>query len=138
MRGSPLLRAILAFVVLAALSVPMWRLTHESATANGISVLVEEVALKEIKLQLTFTHPASQITVLHLGEEIWRQSHPGLALEQRVRLPFPKDGIELEFRVAWSTEQNAAMRVRLSDPDGKEYARSIWGPGEVVEVLSFP
>lgn len=76
--------------------------------------------------------------VLHLGEEVWRETAPGAEIERELRVPFPQEGIELQFEVAWPEETLGAMRARLTTPDGTEMDRSVWGKGAVTEVVSFP
>ena len=137
MRGSPLLRAILAFLVIASMGLPLWRLTHATASQNAAPV-APEIPATEIRLQLAFTNPPSSVKVLHLGREIWHEPTPTAELEHQLALPYPKEGIDLEFHITWSNDALAAARVTLTDPSGELHERSLWGRGEVSEVLTFP
>jgi len=136
-RGSPLVRALLAFVALLALAFPLWRLTHATA-APGAAPVLEDSPESAIRLHLTFTSIPQSVKVLHLGREIWHEAAPTAGMEREVALPFPQEGIELEFQVTWSGDTLSAARVILTDPDGEAHERSLWGRSEVTEVLSFP
>jgi hypothetical protein len=95
--------------------------------------------MREIQLKLTFTVPPSSVRVRHLGKEIWSTNPVGHEVEQTVNIPFPKEGVDLEFEAKFPDGAPlAAMRVQLTDPDGGEYERTCWGTGEIDEVLTFP
>jgi hypothetical protein len=140
MRGSPLLRALLAFGFILLLGWPLWRLTH--APAGGVSMnapAAVESAASEVRLELTFTTVPTKLRVRHLGKEIWNAEPTDLAVEQTMKLPFPAEGVDLEFEAKFSEGAPlAAMRVRLTDPDGGEHEKTAWGRGEIDEVLTFP
>ena len=72
MRGSPLLRALLAFLAILALGWPLVRLT---TTADGPREQPRVVAAveQEIGLGLTFTLVPKSVKVLHLGQEVWSE-----------------------------------------------------------------
>ncbi|RYD62594.1 MAG: hypothetical protein EOP84_34450 [Verrucomicrobiaceae bacterium] len=142
MRGSPILRALFAFLCLLALGIPVWKLTAEntSASAGPVSTpVVPAVAQKAaVTVKLSFTAIPSSVKVLHLGEEIWRVSTPAQEVEQQLQLEYPKEGIELQFDVEWADDSLAAMKVALTNPNGVEHERSLWGRGSVSDVLTFP
>jgi hypothetical protein len=140
MRGSPLLRALAAFLVLLFLGWPLWSLTHEPARAPSpvVPALSAETPIKEVALQLLSTTVPRGLKILHLGKEVWAQTAPTQEMEVSLQLPYPENGIDLQFEIAWSDEAPAAMRVRLTDPAGTEHEKTIWGKGEVTEVLTFP
>lgn len=89
-------------------------------------------------MELTFTRPPAAVKILHLGKEIWTATAPEREAEAQLQVPYPRQGIELVFSVAWPEGEPAAMRVRLEDPTGETQERTIWGSGETTEVLSFP
>jgi hypothetical protein len=139
MRGSPLLRALLAFLVLLGFGVPIWRLSRVQPTQMPEVVgLPKETQLKEIRLRLDFTAQPTGLRVLHLGKEIWADSSPGLNLERPLTLAYPKEGIDLVFQLQWPADKLAALRVRLTDPEGEEHEKTVWGEGAVTEVVSIP
>jgi hypothetical protein len=56
----------------------------------------------------------------------------------RAGRPWPKEGVELHVLVAWPEgTRAAAMRVRLTAPDGTEHDRSVWGDTAADDVLTF-
>jgi hypothetical protein len=138
-RGSPLFRAFLAFLVLLGFGVPIWRLSRAQPTQTPEVVgLPKETQLKEIRVRLDFTAPPTGLRVLHLGKEIWADPSPGLGVERPLALAYPKEGVDLVFQLQWPADRLAAMRVRLTDPDGEEHEKTVWGEGAVTEVVSIP
>ena len=78
MRGSPLFRAFVAFLVLLGFGVPLWRLTlAEAPKPPEIVVLQKDTPLKEVRVRLDFTEAPTGLRVLHLGKEIWADPAPG-------------------------------------------------------------
>lgn len=138
MRGSPLVRALIAFAVLLALGIPLWRLTHAASAPRTPPAAEESALLHDIHLQLVFTHPPAKIAVRHLGETVWEKGTPGVEIGHDLKLAFPNEGVDLEFAIEWPPETWAAARVRLTDPGGDEHERTIWGRGPAEEVLTFP
>lgn len=137
MRGSPLFRALVAFGILLALAWPLSRLTRTKAVAQPATVRSSAPG-KEATLQLTFTAAAHRIAVLHLGEEVWSDASRALEGTKVLKLAWPKEGVELDFRIEWPAGPPAAARVLLTAPDGEAHERTIWGAGPAQEVLTFP
>ena len=138
MRGSPLLRALIAFLVLLGLGFPLWRLTRESVLPEPIAIVSKELPAKDIELHLNFTTLPSACRIRHLGKEVWGTTAPTAEMEARLRIPYPEKGVDLQFELTWPVDPLAALRVRLTDPEGETHERTVWGRGEVVEVRSFP
>ena len=138
MRGSPLLRALLAFGFILLLGFPLARMTRAPAVVAATVALSVETA-REVRLALTFTVLPTSVRVRHLGNEIWTAQPAELEIENTVSLRFPKEGVDLEVEAKFPDGAPlAAMRVRLTDPEGGEHERTCWGRGEIDEVLSFP
>ncbi len=142
MRGSPLLRALLAFGLILLCALPLARLTTARAVRSEPTTPAEgagSAAIREIQLKLTFTALPSAVRVRHLGRDIWSAKPTAAEIEQTVKIPFPKEGVDLEFEAKFPDGAPlAAMRVQLTDPDGGEHERTCWGTGEIDEVLTFP
>ena len=138
MRGSPLLRALLAFLAILALGWPLRRLTSASDAPREQPKTVAAEA-KEIGLRLTFTLVPKSVKVLHLGQEVWSESVPVAEMRRALKLAYPDAGIDLQFQIEWPAGAPlAAMRATLTDPDGKAHEHSVWGQGSVEEVVTFP
>ena len=139
MLGSPVLRALLAFLALAAVAWPLWWVTRPAGVpAPYVAPPIEERA-KAIDLQLSFTAVPRKIAVRHLDREVWSEGNPAAEMERELTLDFPEKGVELIFQIEWPEGGPlAAMRVRLTDPTGETHEKSVWGRGTVEEVLSFP
>ena len=137
MRGSPIIRAIMAFVALLALAPLLGKVTADRAR---VAVLLPiGVTAKKVGLVLSFTAIPKRVTVLHLGHEVWAKTDPSVEEELSLDVPWPAQGGELAFRVEWPAGAPlAAMRVRLTDPQDVEIERSLWGAGPTEDVLNFP
>jgi hypothetical protein len=136
-RGSPFLRSLLALALLLAAAPLVWRITH-GREASTTAVAEAGPQTKSIRLQVTFTQLPLSFRVLHLGKEVWSATSRTPEIEQNLSIPYPPEGVDLEFELAWPERTVCAMRVQLTDPDGQEYERTIWGEGKTSEVLTFP
>ena len=139
MKGSPLLRALIAFVCIALAGVPLWKLTRADATVAAPARA--EMASANVSLRLTFSAPPESFTISHLGKVVWTERSNGFHTTYEshdLALPFPKEGVDLVVKVAWPGDAEAAVRLRLTDPDGNEHDKTVWGRGETEEVVTFP
>ena len=110
MRGSPLLRALLAFIFIAMAGVPLWRLTHAGDRAT-IAPRPAATA-SEIAMKLTFSTAPQRFSIVHLGGEVWTQEAPGGEVAKVVRLAYPAEGIDLQVKVSWSADaRESALRI---------------------------
>jgi len=139
MRGSPLVRALVAFILIGLMGWPLWRLTREEVVAAAPAAPVAPAIKKAIQLHLTFTTVPKSVVVRHLEEEVWKVSAPQAELEQTLSLDYPDEGIDLQFHIEWPDDAPlSAMRVQLTDPAGDTHEKSVWGKGTVDEVVTFP
>ncbi len=139
MRGSPILRALVALGILLALGWPLHRLLSAGETGRGgVPVPVQKVEQKRpVHLQVSFTAAPAALRVLSLGEVVWTETMPAVEVERDLTVAFPKEGIELEFDVDWPEGATNAAKVVLTDPEGVEHAGFVWGSGKTTEVLTF-
>jgi hypothetical protein len=145
MKGSPLLRAFLLAGVLALVSLPLHQLTRrgeEAAEAAAVEVAAAGAHLDETKarmpLVLTFSQAAQRVELRHLGAVVWAKENPGASETVELNLPFPKQGLELGVSVVWPGENAAALRLRLTSPEGVEWDRTVWGDASVETIVPFP
>ena len=136
MKGSPLLRALLAFFGIAAMGVPLWKVTR-AGNAMAAPAKVEAVIAK-IAMRLTFSVAPRSFAVVHLGKVVWAGGTDGMDVTNAFALVYPKEGVDLLVKVAWPADAEGAARVRLTDPDGNAHDKTIWGRGEMEEVVTFP
>lgn len=137
MKGSPLLRAIVAFLLIASVGLPLWRLTRPAEVLASPTAAPTDI--RPILLELTFSSPPAYVAVLHLGKAVWKKDAPGMKVEHAAQIEFPPEGVDLQFAVRWPPgESDSALRVRLTDPDGSEHERTVWGRGEMLETVTFP
>ena len=136
MRGSPILRAVLVFIALLALAPLLWKLTRPVLAGT---VPQQQVKRATVESRLSFSAAATRVTIQHLGREVWSKDSPATAENFSAEIPWPKEGVELQVLVAWPEgTRNAAMRMRLTAPDGTEYDRTVWGDETADDVLTFP
>jgi hypothetical protein len=143
MRGSPVLRAVLVFAALLALSPLIWSITRKSPKPVEPPKVLERasnaVPVSQVEGRWIFTTAPLSVAVKHLGSEIWSKSSPGVTAEFSAAVPWPQEGVELQVRVEWPPgTESAAGRLRLVAPDGTEYDRTVWGGAVAEEVLTFP
>lgn len=136
MKGSPLLRALIAFVLIALAGVPLWKLTRADATvAAPVQV---ETAASVVTLRLTFSAAPEKAEVRHLGKVVWADGTRATDVTKSVALAYPKEGVDLTVNVTWLADVEGAVRLRLTDPDGEEHDKTVWGRGAMEEVVTFP
>ena len=137
MRGSPILRAVLVFLALLSLAPVLWRLTR--ADARTVQPAVQQPAKnRKSEVRLTFSTPAMRVVIQHLGREMWHHLMPAAEENFTCEIPWPKEGVELHVIVEWPEgTRTAAMRLRVTAPDGTEHDRTVWGDANADDVLTF-
>lgn len=139
MRGSPLLRAAITFAALLVLAPLLWRMSQAELSAPKAPIIHPSSDAQEIRIVLTFTSAPGRVSIAHLGQSVWSKDAPENQEEISLKLPWPREGGELKFKVEWADEAPlSAMRVQLTDPADNEIERSLWGKGTVERVLNFP
>ncbi|HEV7404079.1 MAG TPA: hypothetical protein VGO11_14160 [Chthoniobacteraceae bacterium] len=139
MRGSPILRALVALGILLALGWPLHYLLNASeAGRGGVPLPAPKVEQKRpVHLQVSFTAAPAVLRVLSLGEAVWTETKPALEVERDLTVAYPKEGVELEFQVDWPEGGRNAAKVVLTDPSGAQQTGFVWGSGKTTEVLTF-
>ena len=136
MKGSPLLRAMLAFVLIALVGVPLWKLTRAGEAVAAQTQA--EAAAAQIPMRLTFSTEPRSFAISHLGKVVWADGTQGTDATKTLALAYPKEGVDLQVKVVWPPDAEGAVRMRLTDPDGNEHDKTVWGRGEMEEVVTFP
>ncbi len=137
MRGSPILRAALVFVALLALAPLLWRLTRVEARTTQPAPR-QPVQGAKVEARLTFSTSAKRAVIQHLGREVWNKAAPGTEESFTCEIPWPPDGVEMHVLIEWPEgTRAAAMRMRVTAPDGTEHDRSVWGDATADDVVTF-
>ena len=139
MRGSPLIRALLAFIIIGLLGWPLARLTHRSeAKAIGdLPVPISEE--KPVFVAMSFTQLPRRVAISHLGQEKWATADiKDSKVEAKLNLAWPVEGVDLRVAIDWP-EGTSLMgaQVRVTDPEGTEHVASIFAKGPADEILTF-
>jgi hypothetical protein len=140
MHGSPLLRTIGVILLLLAAGVPLWRMTHESAAASVIPEVAAPQAQSQVHLAVAFSQKPLRFEVSYLGKPIWESEMvPAQTAEKDIAMNYPKEGVDLEFNVVWPPGAPlSAARLSVAANDGEPTEKTLWGTGQVDDVLSFP
>jgi hypothetical protein len=141
MRGSPLIRALIALLILLALGFPLHRMLQATAvpepgTTAAATPAPEQAA--KVQLQVSFTTPPAEFRLLSLGELVWKATAPGQSIDHEITLAFPKEGVDLQCEADWPAGTRAAAQVKLTDPAGADHTKYLWGEGATSDVLTFP
>jgi hypothetical protein len=140
MHGSPLLRTAVVTLLLLVAGVPMWRMTHETAAVSVIPVTEAKQTESQAHLAVAFAQKPLSFEIKYLGKTIWH-SEPVEALteEKDIAMNIPKEGVDLEYQVIWppGTPMTAA-RLSVAPNDAEPVEKTLWGTGQVDDVLTFP
>lgn len=138
MRGSPLLNALFAFLIIGLLGIPVQRLTRAAVVLAATPAPAKAAESLKVPLELRFTTPPKTVRIQHLGKPIFSAEAPGSSLDAELTLPWPAEGVDLLFEIGWPEEAPlSAARVVLTDPANNEHTATIWGTGPTPKVLTF-
>lgn len=138
MRGSPLVRALVMLLALAALAIPLRHLTAQRETISAPPVVENKAPeTSKVSIALTSTRVPCAFSIHHLGKVIWEGTLTKPEANQTLDLPFPPEGIDLVVQAEWSDEDPSALRVEVTAPGGRSIEQSLWGSGSATEVLTF-
>lgn len=137
MSGSPLLRAAIVLAVLLSLLVPLRSFTAAREPVTVPPAAAETARESIVHLEIVSTKAPFAFEVKHLGEVVWKGDSLGESAEGDVKLPIPKEGIDLSVQVDWRVAGMAAARLTVSYGNDS-FERSLWGDGSVEDVLTFP
>ncbi len=136
MLGSPLLRAAVAVAVLLLLLVPLRSFT--APRAERVMAATPAARVARAHLEIVSTKRPFTFSVSHLGKVVWQGTTPDAAVAKDVRLPIPKEGIDLSLEIGWQDDGTAAAKLILTHDDSDPVERTIWGEGSASDVLTFP
>ncbi len=138
MRGSPLLNALLAFLVIGLLGFPVQRLTRAAVVMTATPAPAKATEHLQVPIELRFTTPPKTVRIQHLGKPIFSADAPGSSLDVELSLRWPAEGVDLLFEIGWPEDAPlSAARVVLTDPASNEHTATIWGTGPTPKVLTF-
>lgn len=140
MHGSPALRTIAVILALLAAAIPLWRMTHESAAASVIPAVVSPEAQSRVHLAVAFAQKPLRYEIDYLGKPIWQSEFAtSLTADKDVAMAYPKEGVDLEYKVTWPPGTPlCAARLSVAANDAEPVEKTLWGTGQVDDVLSFP
>jgi hypothetical protein len=141
MHGSPLLRTIAVTLLLLLMGIPMWRMTHEQAAASVVPTVAAPAQTQSIvHLAVAFAAKPSRFTISYLGQPIWDSSNVSdLTAQKDVAMIYPKEGVDLEYSVTWPPgTQICAARLSVAANDAEPVEKTLWGSGQIDDVLTFP
>lgn len=137
MHGCPSIRAAIVLLIFLLLGLPVWSITHPKTVTSPVAS--QKVEKQPLDLRLTFAHQPSSVSVLYLDEVVWKENNPALSMEHALNIEFPKEGVDIEIKAQWPAGTPAtAVRAQLKTPSAGTLEKSVWGEGELDEVLTFP
>lgn len=138
MRGTPWIRFALTACVLALVGIPIWLLTQPEAPAETVvtPAAASQRTEQDFTLQIESAPAAESIGVSYLGRELVSATPTGGSYSGTIRLPTA--GADLVVMARWSGTRTAALRVKVSNPDGPVAEASYWGTDRVEDVLAIP
>jgi hypothetical protein len=141
MHGSPLLRTAVIGLLLLLAGIPLWRMTHESAAASVIPAAASAPqAQTQVHLAVAFAQKPLRFQISYLGKPIWNSDLvTSLTAEKDIPMTYPKEGVDLEYNVVWppGTPLTAA-RLSVAADDAEPVEKTLWGTGQIDDILSFP
>lgn len=140
MRGSPVLRALVVFLLLLSLAPALWQMTRAKEMPQPVPGSDAAPAREQaLPVQLAFTLAPKRVAISHLGKEVWAKENPEAEEELELKVSWPAEGGELLFTIAWPEDASlAGVRVKLADPERGDIERSLFGRGPKTGVLRFP
>ena len=140
MHGSPLLRTLAVTLLLLAAAIPLWRMTHESAAASVIPAASARQEQSQVHLAVAFAQRPLQFEISYLGKPIWQSDLvTSLTAEKDLGMTYPKEGVDLEYKVVWPPGTPlCAARLSVAANDAEPVEKTLWGTGQVDDVLTFP
>jgi len=140
MHGSPLLRTVTVILLLLVAAIPLWRMTHEAAAASVIPVASAPEAQSVVHLAVAFAQKPLRFEISYLGKPVWQSDMvTSLTYEKDIPMQYPKEGVDLEYKVVWPPETPlCAARLSVAPDDAEPVEKTLWGTGQVDDVLSFP
>ncbi len=122
--------------------VPLRSLTGRQANPEIPPIVhpsVAEVSLIPVKMRLRFTGKPVRVEVKHLGKTLWAEDViRNNEVEARTQLDLPEEGIDLLLNLQWAERESLSAVELTLEPEGiEERSVTVWGRGEVSDVLTF-
>jgi hypothetical protein len=137
MRGSPLLRVLWVVIALLAVLWPLRSLTTHRTEAPSAAAPTADAPESDVHLVLTSTSFPFTFEVSHLGKTVWKGEATESSVTKDVKMAFPSEGIDLLVDAKWQVDKQAAVRLDVTPDDGNTMTETLWGNGNVNDVLTF-
>lgn len=140
MHGSPALRTVAVILLLLVAAIPLWRMTHEAAAASVIPATATPEAQSQVHLAVAFAQKPLRFEIDYLGKPVWlSELVTSLTADKDIAMTYPKEGVDLEYKVVWPPGTPlCAARLSVAANDAEPVEKTLWGTGQVDDVLSFP
>jgi len=93
-----------------------------------------------VHLAVAFSQKPLRFEIDYLGKPVWQSDLvTAPAAQKDIAMAYPKEGVDLEYKVVWppGTPLSAA-RLSVAANDAEPVEKTLWGTGQVDDVLSFP
>ena len=136
MRGSPLIRALLVLIALAALLVPLGRLTSQQRPLPAQPPKSHTVSNKRFHLELTCTTSPFNYHITNSRQMVWNGHETSATAQTDLNLDFPPEGVDLVMDVAWEEKKPTAVRLVVKPSGDEETSQTAWGTTNVSDVIT--
>lgn len=139
MRGSPLIRLVLTFLLLVFLGAGMWKMTsRRTRIPHNKTSEAKSVLSSTVNIILTSSAPWEKCTMRFLDRTLVI-AKSGVSSEiQTVELPLEKSGTDLVIDAAWRGSDNHALRIQILKNEISIYEVTLWGNQTVQDVVTIP
>ncbi|MGH8092119.1 MAG: hypothetical protein ACREIF_01430 [Chthoniobacterales bacterium] len=136
MKGSPLFRTALVLLALLLLVLPLRSLTNARTQATTAPPSPAAAAIP-VRLTITSTTFPFRFQISHLGKTIWKGESTTSSSSKSVTMRFPSEGVDLVVEASWPEKKETAIRVEAVRGESAPIARTLWGTGEVNDVVTL-
>jgi hypothetical protein len=138
MRGSPLLQLLGLVIALGLLAFPLHYLTSapriETPPSNSDATPSN---VRQVELKLVSSAVPYSFEIQFLGKPLWTGTAQRATDTRTVRIPFPREGVDLTIEARWSNPGMAALQLTVTPADQPPLSQTLWGDGKVSDTITL-
>src|ERR1700694_4047364 len=122
------------------MALPLRHLTRASSPAPAAPAPAPGSPLVPVRLAVAFAQKPLRFEIDYLGKPLWKDDAvQATTAEKTIAMPYPKEGVDLEYKVAWPAGNPlAAARLSVAAGQAEPSSKTLWGAGQVDDILTFP
>lgn len=140
MRGRPILELLLLLTVWCVLFFPLRAVTRSREVADSQTPAAEVSERAPVWISISFAEVPESFTLSSHGVVVWEESDPDVEQEQPLELTWDTHSQgDLVLEARWADARRRATEVRVSPPEGRALALTLWHETDTIEeLLLFP